>query len=93
MISANTCHNNSGPGIFLYNDAGEVGSSENIIANNSLGDDRASPQARTQTHGVMAVNGAEGNIVVGNTLFNNTISNVSLVGKNNVVRENIESSA
>ncbi len=91
LIASNACHDNSGPGIFLYNDDGEAGSTRNIIANNSLGDDRASPSARTQTYGVLTVRGAEGNIVLGNTMFNNTKSSISLVGKANVVSGNIES--
>jgi parallel beta-helix repeat protein len=91
LISSNRCLDNSGPGIILYNDAGEVASTGNIIANNSLGDDRASPSARTQTFGVEAMAGADGNIVMGNTLFNNTVSGISLVGTDNVVRGNLES--
>ncbi len=91
LISSNSCHDNAGPGIFLYNDGGQVGSSGNVIANNSLGDDRAGP-ARTQTYGVEAVNGADNNTVVGNTMFNNTISGVSLVGTN-VVKGNAETPA
>jgi parallel beta-helix repeat protein len=93
LISSNSCLDNSGPGIYLYNDAGLAGSSGNTIANNSLGDDRASPSARTQTFGVESVNGANGNIVEGNTMFNNTLASISLVGTSNVVKGNVESPA
>jgi parallel beta-helix repeat protein len=91
LIASNSCLDNSGPGIFLYNDDGQVGSTGNIIANNSLGDDRPAPSTRTQTYGVEEVRGADSNIVVGNVLFNNTVSNVSLVGTSNVVGGNVES--
>jgi len=90
LISSNSCLDNSGPGVYLYNDEGLAGSSGNVIANNSLGDDRASPSARTQTYGVEAVRGADSNIVEGNTMFNNTISSISLVGSSNVVSGNVE---
>jgi parallel beta-helix repeat protein len=88
MIASNTCVDNSGPGVYLYNDDGQAGSSGNTIANNSLGDDRPSPAARTQTYGVQSVRDADGNTVTGNALFNDTISDVSLVGTDNVVRGN-----
>jgi len=91
LISSNSCLDNSGPGVYLYNDAGQAGSSGNTIANNTLGDDRSSPSARTQTYGVESVNGADGNIVEGNTVFNNTVSSISLVGTSNVLRGNAES--
>jgi parallel beta-helix repeat protein len=92
VVSSNTCLDNSGPGILLYNDPGQLGSSDNVIANNSLGDSRP-PPARTQTYGIQAVNAAENNTVVGNDLFNNTISNISLVGSANSVKGNVESPA
>jgi len=88
LISSNSCLDNSGPGVYLYNDAGLAGSSGNTVANNTLGDDRSSPSARTQTYGVESVNGADGNIVEGNTLFNNTIAGISLVGTSNVEEGN-----
>jgi len=85
LIASNKCLDNSGPGIYLYNDPGQAGSSGNIIANNTLGDDRGSPSARTQTYGIEAVNAADGNILQGNSLFNNTVSAISVSGVSNVV--------
>jgi parallel beta-helix repeat protein len=87
-ITSNRCMDNSGPGVFLYNDRGEVGSSGNVIANNTLGDDRTSPSERTQTYGVETVGEADGNVVEGNFLLNNTIAGISLVGTANVVSGN-----
>jgi parallel beta-helix repeat protein len=91
VISSNSCTDNSGPGVFLYNDPGQVGCTGNIIANNTLGDDRTSRSARTQTFGVESVGEADGNVVVGNFLLNNTLSGISLVGTANVVSGNFGS--
>jgi parallel beta-helix repeat protein len=91
VITGNHCLDNSGPGVLLYNDQGQVGSSGNIIANNWLGDDRGSPSARTQTFGVRTVGQADNNTIVANSLFNNTVANISAVGTTNIVRGNVES--
>jgi hypothetical protein len=91
LISSNHCLDNKGPGVFLYNDDGQVGSSGNIIANNTLGDDRASPSARTQSYGVVTVGGAEGNIIDGNNMFNNTLSSIGVAGMSNIVNGVVQS--
>lgn len=90
IVSSNTCLDNSGPGVYLYNDQGQVGCSGNVIANNTLGDDRAAA-ARTQTYGVLTVNAADDNLVQGNILFGNTLANLSLAGTSNTVLGNVGS--
>jgi parallel beta-helix repeat protein len=92
IISGNTCLDNSGSGIFLYNDQGQVGSSGNTVAHNLLGDDRSQPSGRTQTYGVREANQADRNMILSNLLFNNTVESIHAIGPSSVVAGNIEDS-
>jgi len=93
VIKGNHCLDNSGPGVLLYNDQGQAGSSGNVVTNNWLGDDRGSLSARTQTFGIRTVGQADNNTIVANFLFNNTVANISAVGTANIVRGNFEGPA
>jgi parallel beta-helix repeat protein len=92
MISGNGCLDNSGSGIFLYNDQGQVGSSGNTVTHNLLGDDRAQPSGRTQAYGVREANQADRNMIVSNVLFNNSVESIHTVGPSSVVDGNIQDS-
>jgi len=90
LVSANSCLDNSGSGIFLYNDQGQVGSSGNTITHNLLGDDRSTPAARTQAYGVKEVNQADNNKITSNVCFNNSVAGVVTVGPSSVATGNTE---
>jgi parallel beta-helix repeat protein len=92
LVSGNSCLDNSGSGILLYNDLGEVGSSGNTITHNSIGDDRSQPAERTQTYGLREVNQADNNTITSNVLFNNSVANIAAIGSSSVVSGNIEDS-
>ena len=78
VISANECYNNSGDGILLYNDPGEVGSTGNLVSSNWLGN-QGNAKA-TQEFGIAEANASDGNTLVSNMFVNNTAGAVSLVG-------------
>jgi parallel beta-helix repeat protein len=89
-ISGNSCLDNSGSGIYLYNDQGQAGSSGNTVTHNLLGDDRTQPSGRTQAYGVKEVNQADRNTISSNVLFNNTVESIHAIGTATVVSGNIE---
>jgi parallel beta-helix repeat protein len=89
LISGNSCVDNNGSGIFLYNDRGLGGSSGNAITHNVAGDDRAGSQ-RTQLFGIREVNDGDHNTITSNVLFNNSDANVSTTGSSTMVSGNIE---
>jgi parallel beta-helix repeat protein len=77
VISMNECYNNSGYGILLYNDPGQLGSTGNVVSGNWAGNEGGSPQ--TQEFGISEGNDSGNNTIVSNVTFNNTIAAVSLV--------------
>jgi parallel beta-helix repeat protein len=79
VISMNQCFNNSGEGIVLYNDPGQLGSTGNLISHNWLGNDGDS--ARTQALGVSEGNDSDNNTFVANVMVNNTVAAASLLGE------------
>jgi len=90
LVSANTCLDNSGIGVFLYNDPGQVGSSGNTITHNLLGDDRRKASERTQAYGVKETNQADNNTISSNVFFSNSVASIVAVGPSSVVAGNIE---
>jgi len=78
VISMNQCYNNSGYGILLYNDPGQVGSTGNLISYNWLGNEGNS--AQTQNFGVSEGGDSDNNRLVSNVMVNNTVAAVSLIG-------------
>jgi parallel beta-helix repeat protein len=81
VISMNQCYNNSGYGILLYNDPGQLGSTGNLVSGNWVGNEAGSPQ--TQRFGISEANDSGDNTVVSNVTFNNTVADVSLVPPQN----------
>jgi parallel beta-helix repeat protein len=77
VISMNQCYNNSGYGILLYNDPGQLGSTGNLVSGNWAGNEAGSPQA--QMFGISEGNDSGNNTIASNVTFNNTVAAVSLV--------------
>ncbi len=78
VISLNQCDNNSGAGVLLYNDQGQVGSTGNLIADNWLCNVGGS--AQTQVFGVREANDSDNNTLISNVMLNNTEAATSLLG-------------
>jgi len=78
VISMNQCYNNSGDGILLYNDPGQLGSTGNLVSYNWLGNEGSS--AQPQRFGVGEGNDSFDNTFVSNVMVNNTVAATSLVG-------------
>jgi parallel beta-helix repeat protein len=78
VISMNQCDNNSGYGIFLYNDLGNAGSTGNLLFDNSLGNEGSAPP--TQTFGIGEANNSDNNTLISNVMVNNTQGAESLIG-------------
>jgi parallel beta-helix repeat protein len=78
LVSMNQCYNNSGDGILLYNDRGQLGSTGNLISYNWLGNEAGS--AQTQSFGVGEGNDSDNNTLVSNVMINNAVAATSLVG-------------
>lgn len=78
VISMNQCYNNSGDGILLYNDPGQLGSTGNLISYNWLGNEANS--AQTQNFGVSEGNDSDNNTLVSNVMINNAVAAASLIG-------------
>lgn len=81
VISMNQCYDNSGYGILLYNDPGQVGSTGNLISYNWLGN---RGDSQTQSFGISEGGNSDNNTLVSNVTVNNTVVAVSLVGNNSV---------
>jgi parallel beta-helix repeat protein len=80
VISTNQCYNNSGYGILLYNDPGQVGSTGNLVSGNWVGNEGGS---QAQRFGISEANDSGNNTLVSNVAFNNTVAAVSLVPPQN----------
>jgi parallel beta-helix repeat protein len=78
VISMNQCSNNSGDGILLYNDPGQVGSTGNLVSDNWLGNDGNSSQ--TQLFGIREANESDNNTLSLNVMVNNTEAATSTLG-------------
>jgi len=78
VISMNQCFNNSGDGILLYNDSGQLGSTGNLVSYNWLGNEGSS--APTQRFGISEGNDSDNNTLVSNVMVNNTVAATSLIG-------------
>jgi parallel beta-helix repeat protein len=78
VVSMNLCYDNSGDGILLYNDPGQLGSTGNLVSYNWLGNDGNSSQV--QRFGVSEGNDSDNNTLVSNVMVNNTIAAMSLIG-------------
>lgn len=81
VISMNQCYDNSGYGILLYNDPGQLGSTGNLVSGNWAGNEGGSPQ--TQRFGISEGNDSGNNTLTSNVTFNNTVADVSLVSPQN----------
>lgn len=81
VISMNECYDNSGYGILLYNDPGQLGSTGNLVSSNWVGNEGGSPQ--TQEFGISEGNDSGNNTLISNVEFNNTAAAVTLVPAEN----------
>lgn len=77
-VSRNICMDNSGPGILLYNDPGQDGSTHDAVVDNTSGDDRLS--GMTQTYGIAEMNQADLNEIASNLACNNKVADFKVAG-------------
>jgi len=75
-ISANTCDDNPGGGILLYNDPGQVGSTGNLVSGNWASNLGTLPL--TQTYGIREFGSSDENTIVSNVTLNDTVGSVLL---------------
>ncbi len=85
-VYRNTCLDNSGPGILLYNDPGQAGSTHDVVSHNTSGDDRLS--GRTQTYGIAEMNQANFDEIAFNLACNNTVADLETVGSSTTTAGN-----
>ncbi len=85
-VTGNWCIDNSGPGILLYNDPGQIGSTQNVVRNNWSGDDTSS--GMRQTYGIREENQANDNEISSNVVCNNTVADISIVGRSTTTAGN-----
>ncbi len=78
VISMNICTNNSGDGVLLYNDQGQVGSTGNLVVGNFLGN---FGNSTLQTIGIKEENNSWNNSLGSNSTPGNAIAGTSLLGQ------------